>query len=242
MDLIKHAYIENDEFVKYLLSSGDWFPGFYRFTMGDRNEEKGQLTIPGLIAAYFTDERYTRQQWTRHTLKRHESMDARNRSRSDEGVYQIVDEKYREWLTQAEVYDIAVFEIDAGPRQIEPYVTYYFMGSMLRFTEDKLLVGYDLLRNEWVMELNIVFQDTQAYIDRIYGNAVADFFLPCDVVASLSFDLSDVGNIHLTTETLSRVSTAHDNSLLYASNRDVSKELPIRWAKDILLTEVVYDS
>lgn len=242
MDLIKHAYIDNDEFVKYLLSSGDWFPGFYRFTMGDRNEEKDQLSISGLIAAYFSGERYTREQWTRHTLHRHTSMDARNKSRSDEGVYQIIDEKYLKWMTQAEVYDIAVFEIDGGPAQIEPYVTYYLMGCMLRFTEDKLLVGYDYLRDEWLLDLDIDFEQVQAYVDRIYGQHVKDFFLPCDVVAALTFDADDVGTLYLTDETLSRFTTSHDNSILYASNRDVSKRIPIRWAKDIILTEVESDS
>ena len=65
MDLIKHAYLSSDEFVKWVLSAGDFFPGFYRFTMGDRNEEKGQLTIPGLLDAYFSGAEYTREEWTR---------------------------------------------------------------------------------------------------------------------------------------------------------------------------------
>lgn len=242
MDLVKHAYIDGEEFVEYLLSSGDWFPGTYKFTMGERNTEKDQLSIAGLIAAYFSGKRYSRSEWMRHTLRRHTTVESNPHKLTDEAVYDVVDESYVNWMTKARTYDIAVFEIDSGHEDIEKNVTYFFMGSMIRFTDTSVLIGYDLLRSDWLREISIDFREVQRLVDVMYSDSVKDFFLPCDIVASLTFDEEDVGDLWITDETLTRVSIAHDNSVIYASNRDVSRYLPIRWAKDIILTEVSRDS
>ncbi len=239
MDLIKHAYLSSDEFVKWVLSAGDFFPGFYRFTMGDRNEEKGQLTIPGLLDAYFSGAEYTREEWTRFCKARHKALDPRNLARSDSAVYELIDQGYLEWMTEATTYDILVMEIDNGATELERDVTYFFMGSLLRFADTELLVGYDDLRGTATITLPIDFDEIKEYVERIHGNHLSDFFLPASVVASLTFDGTGRGKLHMNDESVAHVATAHSNSLLIASNHDVSCSLPIRWAKDILLSEVV---
>lgn len=241
MDLIKHAYLDEDAFVKTILSSGDFFPGFYRFTMGDRNEEKGQLTIPGLLSAYFSGEQYDRETWTRFCKKRHYALDPRNLARSDSAVYELIDQGYLRWMAEATAYDILVMEIDNGARTLEKETTYFFMGALLRFTDTEFHIGYDDLRQEAVLTVPIVFDDIKAYVERIHGDALKDFFLPASVVASLSF-LTGKGKLQMSDESVAQLATAHSNSLLIASNRDVAKKLPIRWAKDILLSEVRHDS
>ena len=236
MDLIKHAYISDEEFVKTILSSGDFFPEFYRFTMGDRNEELGQLTIDGLLAAMF-DKPKDRKAWFKFTKHRLSCADTRNRERSDDAVYELINKKYTEWMLNGDTYDIAVIEIDNGVSSIEVDQTYFLMGSLIRFTKDHLLIGYDMLRDTATITVPINFNDIKEYCNTIYGKHLQDFFLPSDVVASVK---PDSGRVHMTDETMARAMTSHSNSVLIASNRDVSHDLPIRWAKDILLSDYDY--
>jgi len=230
------------EFAKTIISSGDFFPGFYRFTMGSRNYETGSLSVSGLTSAYFqqisTEHRYTRSQWTDYTNQRHQSQDTRNSSRSDSAVYDLLDKGYLNWMTQAKCYDIAVIEIDNGVEEIAKNQSYFFMGSLIRFSDDGLQLGVDLLRDDSLLTIPVNIDELIEYTHSIYGIHLKDFFLPSDIVASLTFE-NDIGNIHMTDLSLSRLVTSAGNSIVIASNREVSKHIPIRWAKDIILTEVV---
>lgn len=231
--------ITDQQFAKIIISSGDYFPGFYRFTMGNRNHEQKQLSVKGLIQCYFNqtfnDKKYTREQWTSYTKERRKFLDVRNSSRSDSSVYELLDKGYLKWMTQAKEYDIALIEIDSGVEKINLEQTYFFMGSLLRFEKNCLRVGFDMLRNESIMTILIDTEELILYTEKIYGKHLKDFFLPSDCVASLNFD--DNG-LTMTEETVSRTMSSDSNTIIIASNRDVSKNLPIRWAKDIVLTEV----
>ena len=234
--------ITNEEYAKVVLSSGDYFPGFYRFTMGDRNHEDGQLTIKGLTSRYFEqislDKTYSRSEWTEFTHKRLGAQDLRNEEHSDYAIYEILDEKYKEWMLTPNEYDIAVIDIDCGVNKLNIDQTYFFMGSLIRLTEGKLLIGYDDLRKTSVQEIPVDTDEIINYTIQIYGENHKEFFLPADVVASLKFDSNDQGHITMTDESLSRAVTSDSNNVVIASNRDVSKHIPIRWAKDILLTDI----
>lgn len=207
--------------------------------MGSRVYEKKQLSVKGLIECYFAQtfngKKYTREQWTSYTKERHRFLDTRNSSRSDSSVYELLDKGYLKWMTQAKEYDIALIEIDCGVENISLGQTYFFMGSLVRFEEDCLCVGFDLLRNESVMTIPTDTKELISYTENIYGKHLKEFFLPSDCVASLNFD---DGGLTMTEETVSRTISSDSNTIIIASNRDVSKHLPIRWAKDIILTEV----
>jgi len=241
IDLVSLAHsITDEEFAKIVISSGDFFPGFYRFTMGDRNHESGQLSLRGLLSAYFdqvaTGKQYTREQWTEYAKVRHAALDSRNASRSDSAVYNILDNGYLKWMVGANEYDIAVIEIDSGVTELVKDQTYFFMGSLIRFTDNKLLLGYDLLRDTAVNEVTVPFNIISEYTHMIYKDNLKDFFLPADIIASLDF-LKD-NQLIMSDVTLSRAMTSDANNIIIASNRDVSKHIPIRWAKDIILSEV----
>ena len=233
--------ISDLEIVKIILSSGDYFPGFYRFTLGDRNFENGQLSIKGLIKAYFDQElnnkKFNRNSWTEYTKKRHKSLDERNLSRSDMAVYELLDEKYYNWMCNANCYDILLIEIDKQINQLEINKNYFFMGSLIRFTENTVQINYDLLRNEFLYEYQVKFNDIKNYAENIFEGHLSNLFLSADIVSSILFK-DDMGNIKMNNNTLERLTLSHSNSLLIASNRDVSKSLPIRFAKDIILSEV----
>lgn len=232
----------DEEFAKTIISSGDYFPGFYRFTMGNRKEEDGQLTIKGLTSAFFeqtfNNKHFTRSEWTNYSRKRHEALDSRNLSRSDGAVYDLLDVKYLEWMTLAKEYDIAVIEIESETNTIELNTTYFFMGSLIRFSDTSLKVGYDFLRNKSLIDIPVNIHELIDYTHEIYGDNLKDFFLLSDIVASLTF-YEDNGILKMTEETIDRAIISEENSVLISSNSDVSSHLPIRWAKDILLSEVI---
>lgn len=234
--------ITDSEYAKMILSSGDFFPGFYRFTMGDRNQEDGQLTIKGLTSRYFEqislNKTYSRNEWTAFTQRRLAAQDLRNEAHSDYAIFELLDQKYKEWMTAPSEYDIAVIDIDCGVNELALDQTYFFMGSLIRLTEDKLLVGYDYLRDKSIQEIPVDTNEILRYTKRIYGKNHKEFFLPADLIANLKFDDTDKGYITMSDESLSRAVISDSNNIVIASNRDVSKHIPIRWAKDILLTDI----
>ena len=234
--------ISEEEYAKTILSSGDYFPGFYRFTMGDRNFENGQLSINGLTSRYFEqislDKKYSRKQWTAFTHNRLIPQDQRSKERTDFSVYELLEEKYKEWQLTPKEYDIAVIDIDLGADLLVVDQTYFFMGSLIRLTEGKLLIGYDCLRNTSVQEISVDTNEIIRYTKQIYKDNHKKFFLPADLVASLSFDNDDQGTIEMTDISLSRAVISDSNNIVIASNRDASKHIPIRWAKDILLSDI----
>lgn len=235
-------HLSEEEYAKMILSSGDYFPGFYRFTMGDRNYEDGQLSVRGLTTRYFEQislgKTFSREEWTKFTHKRLQAQDVRNKTRSDYAIYELLDEKYKEWMTTPAEYDIAVIDIDCGVDELAIDQTYFFMGSLIRLTNGKLLIGYDYLRNTSLIEILVDTDDIISYTKQIYAENHKEFFLPADLVANLAFDEHNQGHITMTDSSLSRAIISDSNNIVVASNRDVSKNIPIRWAKDILLSDV----
>jgi len=164
-------------------------------------------------------------------------LDARNSSRSDSSVYEMLDQGYLKWMTGAREYDIALIEIDSGVNRIALDETYFFMGSLIRFQKDSLSLGFDLLRNESVLTIKTDTSELIEYTERMYQSHLKDFFLPADCVASLEM-VDGTGTLSMSDKTVARAMTSDSNTVVIASNRDVSKQVPIRWAKDIILTEV----
>jgi len=234
--------ITNEEYVKIILSSGDYYPGFYRFTMGDRNFEDGQLSIKGLVRAYFEqmslDKTYSRKEWTAFTHKRLTPQDERSKERTDFSVYELLEDKYKQWQLTPKEYDIAVIDIDCGVQELQLDQTYFFMGSLIRLTHGKFLIGYDYLRDTWLEEISVDTDAIISYTKSIYATNHKEFFLPADLIASVAFNDQEQGNITMTDDSLSRAVTSDANNIVIASNRDVSSNIPIRWAKDILLSDI----
>lgn len=234
--------LTDEEYAKVILSSGDYFPGFYRFTMGDRNHEDGQLTVKGLTSRYFEqislNKTYSRADWTWFTKKRLKAQDLRNEAHSDYAIYELLDQTYKEWMLSPTEYDIAVIDIDCGVNELKLDQTYFFMGSLIRLSKGKLLIGYDYLRNSSVIEIPVDTDEIIRYTKQIYTENHKEFFLPADLVATVKFDSNQQGTIHMTDDSLSRAIISDSNNVVIASNRDVSKNIPIRWAKDILLSDI----
>lgn len=234
-NLIDLAYNTTPEkYIEIILSSGDYFPGFYRFTMGSRKIESGQLTINGFIKSYFGEKR-TRDSWMNFMVHRLKSLDERLKNRSDYAVYEMLDQKYKEWVYNSSEYDIVMVETQ-NKKQLEKDTTYFFMGALIRFTDDFVLLGYDDFRNDSVEKIPVKYETVENIINRIYENNFPDLFLPAQIVGVLKFE-NGLGELISNESIIEKMLMVDEQSVLFASNRDVSKKLSMRWAKDICLSD-----
>ena len=235
INLIDLAYkLTPEQYFKIILSSGDYFPGFYRFTMGTRKIEPGQLTIQGFIKSYYGEKR-SRSDWMKFMMSRFDSLDERLRGRSDYAIYELLDDKYKEWVNNSSEYDIVLVETQ-NKKQLEKDTTYFFMGALIKFTDECVLLGHDDLRNVTTEKIPVNDSQVENIISEMYSNNFSDLFLPAKIVASLKF-VNDFGELVSDEENIQNLLLVHDESVLFASNRDVSKNLSMRWAKDICLSD-----
>lgn len=234
-NLIDLAYnLTPEQYIKIILSSGDYFPGFYRFTMGTRKIEFGQLTINGFIKSYFGQKR-TRSDWMKFMSERLNHLDERLKGRSDYAVYELLDKKYKEWVNNSSEYDIVLVETK-NKKQLEKDTTYFFMGALIRFTDDFVLLGYDDLRHSSAEIINVKYELVEEIINEMYPDNFSDLFLPAEIVGTLMFD-GDVGELITNDIVVEKLLMVNEESVLFASNRNVSKKLSMRWAKDICLSD-----
>jgi len=227
------------QYAEIILSSGDYFPGFYRFTMGTRTYEHDQMTVSGLIKYYLnqqtTNQYRNRGQWFQKSFERMNSLDERLKSRSDYSVYELLSKKYKDWIDCGDSYDVVVIET----HNKKPFLmneTYFYMGALIRFTEENILLGYDDYRDESVETIPINFNESSEIIDRIYKENFSDLFLPAKIVGNINF-VGEMGELKMSDSLFEHTLMVDSNSVVIASNRTKSSELSMRWAKDICLTE-----
>jgi len=229
-NLIDLAYIDDLEYAKIILSSGDYFPGFYRFTMGTRKYDQGQMTISGLLKAYF-NQPLTYGELMNYPCKRLEELDDRLKGRSDLAVYELLDEKYKSWMLHANEYDLVLLE-KHNLKDLEVDTTYFFMGALIRFTKDSILLGYDDYRKTTIETINAPFTFVKDYVSKIYSN-FSDLFIPAEVIGTIIIDELVTIDIDI-----KKLLTTDNSNVVFGSNRDASKNLSMRWAKDICFSEI----
>jgi len=118
-------------------------------------------------------------------------------------------------------------------KDLQVDTTYFFMGALIHFTKDSILLGYDDYRKSTVETINVPFTFVKEYISSIYEN-FSDLFIPAEVIGTIM--INELVSIDLNLEKL----LITDNSnIVFGSNRDVSKDLSMRWAKDICFSEIL---
>lgn len=241
IDVFDLAYnLSPEDYAKIIISSGDYFPGFYRFTMPSRTYEPNQLTVGGLIKLYLnqitTGRRRSRTEWFRKAMERLAALDDRLKSRSDYAVYRLLDKQYKHWITEANEYDVAIIET-SHKKLLEKDQTYFFMGAMVRFTDREILLGYDDFRDVAVERIPVVFEKAEQIVNEIYPSNFVDLFIPARQIGTITFDEKQDGVLDVCESYLQYLFTVDANSAVIASNRTKSQKLSMRWAKDIILTE-----
>lgn len=229
-NLIELAYIDDLEYAKMILSSGDYFPGFYRFTMGTRKYDHGQMTVSGLLKAYF-NQPLTYGELMNYPCKRLNELDDRLKGRSDLAVYELLDEKYKSWVLHANQYDLILLEKN-NLKDLQIDTTYFFMGALIRFTADSILLGYDDFRQTATETINVPFTFVKGYLSSIYYQ-FTDLFIPAEVIGTINID--ELVTLDVNVE---KLLTTSNSNVVFGSNRDVSKDLSMRWAKDICFSEI----
>ena len=230
-NLIDLAYIDDVEYAKMILSSGDYFPGFYRFTMGTRKYDSGQMTISGLLKAYF-NQPLSYGDLMNYPCKRLNELDDRLKGRSDLAIYELLDEKYKSWMLHANQYDLVLLEKN-NLKDLQVDTTYFFMGALIHFTKDSILLGYDDYRKSTVETINVPFIFVKEYVSSIYEN-FSDLFIPAEAIGTII--INELVSIDLNLE---KLLTTDNSNIVFGSNRDVSKDLSMRWAKDICFSEIL---
>ena len=87
--------------------------------------------------------------------------------------------------------------------------------------------------NIGIETINVPFTFVKEYISGIYEN-FSDLFIPAEVIGTII--INELVSIDLNLEKL----LITDNSnIVFGSNRDVSKDLSMRWAKDICFSEIL---
>lgn len=237
--------VEIDDFdmMRVLFSSGDYFPGFYRYTLGTQRVGDESLSLNTLIWMYFeqkmTGKKHHKELWLDLQHEIHDrdvaSETARN-ARNFPSVRKSFSEKMMNWYFEGDGFDIAYQDIYTRVNAFESDTTYYFMGSLIRYENGRLHVGYNQFQKESALELRVRFDQVDKYLNEIFTpQQIGDLFLRAEIVAQLKFDSNDVGELSFVEESLDSLLLKNSETKVFGAPFH-SQDLPMRFAKSIRFT------
>ena len=139
--------------------------------------------------------------------------------------------KFTTKKTAENEYDLVLLE-KHNLKDLEVDTTYFFMGALIRFTEDSILLGYDDYRKTTIETIDVPFTFVKDYVSKIYSN-FSDLFIPAEVIGTIIID--ELVTIDIDVK---KLLTTDNSNVVFGSNRDASKNLSMRWAKDICFSEI----
>jgi len=248
IDLSSLAYIGEMDLFKIIISSADYFPGLYRISTSWKQnlEQDSYLKLLSFLEIAFHSEkgrRFSRNDW----FKAHEDFfdlsygkESRNEQREEEDVKVLLKEKGYDWYKKPKSFALALIDNATPVTQIEKDRTYYMMGSLLRFEENRFLVSHDDFANDSALSLNVNFDEASKYIQSTFSeDSLKKLFLPAQIVAHLNFDQQDLGNLSYDIAAIDRLfGLFPPNCPLFASVNH-KPNLPIRFAKLIGVSNVL---
>ena len=199
------SQIDSLNFMKMIFSSGDYFPGFYRFTLGTQKIGDESLSLNTLIWLYFeqkmTQNYHSKEDWLE---LQHEVYDrdiaseaARNAGNYPE-VRDLFSKRMMDWYFNSKGYDIIYLDTNKKVDHIEKNRTYYFMGSLIHSSSRKLFIGYNKLKNESTIQLEISYEEVIDYLSSILTpQQITDLFLEADIVATLDFHDENAAKLNM---------------------------------------------
>ncbi len=231
------------EMMMTVLSSGDYFPGFYRYTMGTQKISDETLNLSNFIFLYLEQNingfKHHKEEWlqTQHEVYDRDvaSETARNYHNFPEARKLITDGMYNWYFDETE-YDVFYMKTDHKIEEVEINKTYYFMGSLIRYENGKLKIGYNDYLNEAVLSLNVSWDEFCSYLKKTFQKDwIGDLFLESEVIGCLSFDDKEMGSIGVHDERVDEYLAKAFNLRVFAVPSK-SRKLPIRFAKHIRLS------
>jgi hypothetical protein len=234
--------IDEVNLMKMIFSSGDYFPGFYRYTLGTQKVGDESLGLSTLIWLYFEEKlsgkKHHKEDWLelQHEIYDRDisSNEARNFGNFPH-VRDLISDRMMDWYFKASGFDIIYLDTENKISSFEKDKTYYFMGSLICYSEGKLKIGYNQLENESVEELEIEFEIVQNYLNSIFSKEdYSNLFLYADIIGELKF-IDDFGRLKMDEKVIDQLLVKNSEMKVFAAPIE-SRHLPMRFAKSIRLT------
>lgn len=241
--LLKDLYsLSAEQKMQMIFSSGDYFPGFYRYTLGTQRVGEESLGLNTLIWLFLeqkmTGNTHSKEDWLdlQHEIHdRDVASDTARNARNFPEVREMFAQKMMDWYFNASGFDIAYLDIETKVVEFEKNKTYYFMGSLIRQTETDLLISYNNLTAQSAMSIPVSFKETHAYITREFSSdQLRDLFLESEIIATLRFQ-NDEGQLEMNEKEIDALMLRHSETKVFGSPIE-SRYLPMRYAKSIRLT------
>lgn len=237
------AHIDDVDMMKLVLSSGDYFPGFYRYTLGTQKVGDESLGLNTLVWLYFEQKlegrRHHKEDWLELQHEVHDrdvaSEKARNAGNFPE-VRDTLSESMMSWYFDSKGLDLIYLDTQKKVSSLEKNKTYYFMGSLIRQQDERLSIGHNALTQEESFSLACDPKTTFDYIKSSFTKEqIEDLFLEADIIGRLEFHEDGMGTLNLAEEMLDELLIKDSETKIFGAPIESSK-LPIRFAKSIRLS------
>lgn len=234
------AYLSEIDLFKIIISSADRFPGLYRILSSWQTALHDNLYLklmPFLEAVYRTQKG---ESWKRHEwLAAHELIydlsygtDSRNEQRQSNEIKEVLRQRGREWFQNPTSFSLALIDNVTPIDEIEINQTYYMMGSLIRFEQERVLISYDDYSGESFMSLSIPFAQVKEYIDTTFSpQSLGELFLRAEIIGHLNFNESGDGLLQSRNEQVDGLILKYPGNCPIFAAPNYNEILPIRFAK-----------
>lgn len=185
-----------EELAKIILSSADRFEGLYRVTSALKKTLDNEIFMKWMDffqTAYLSSTQkkcWTRSEWfkAQMLLEPAYKKEGLIEETPHEGSPTSMKERYQKWTVETQNFSLAVIDNVTPVEDIECGKTYYMMGSLLRFEENQLLVGWNEVQKTAYCTLHVSFKTLREHIRSSFSpQAVSELFLRADIIAHLEF-------------------------------------------------------
>lgn len=221
--------------LKTILSSADDFPGFYRYSRAPRIIRAKQLNLEHIADVLMQDKYYTREEWLSETKEVYESLESRDLMHSDVGMIQFMRDTYFDWLLNADTYRLLCLEVDNHDEIIQMGQIYFFMGSLIQIKEQVTHIGLDEFTGKSTYRFDYDGEELLAWLNDVYSSKSNVLFSPAREIGELRFNEKDEAKLVIREEAYYEC-LMFNKPTVFGSNYDRNHHLPIRFAKDIIIT------
>lgn len=239
----------DEELAKIILASADRFPGLYRVSTSFKQALEQDLFMKWFdffqtaFLSQTQGKTWSRKEWLKaqnHIFGLAYGKGSRNEERSEEDIKKIMRDKYYEWFSQPQKFRLAVIDNSTPVTEIECGKTYYLMGSLLRFEQNSLEVGWDDVQKKSYQSLKVPFEVLNQYIHSIFNTEdITDLFIRSESVAHLEFDQHQNGQLLFDMSKIESTFNEFDPKSLVMASAIYERDLPIQYAKPMGVTNVL---
>lgn len=241
------AYPDELSLFKMIISSADRFPGLYRIssTWQQALHEDQYLKLLRFLEVCHLAEKgsyWHKDEWFKahhHVFNLAYGKNSRNEQRQDNDLKIYLKERGYDWFTKPTSFVIAAIDNITPVTSIELEKSYYMMGSLIRFHENKVSISYDSLTQKSALELNIPFKIAEEYIHQTFQEKdLTDLFLQAEILAHLEFDAEGEGKLLFNPADMNEWIMRFPGTCPLFAAVNYDEVLPIRFAKLIGVSDV----